>query len=267
MSHTSKLNLHKIAAMPIAVRHKACPYLWRIQPISPGVHEKDPSCGPVGLVVSRADFEPDAGLRLRPYQYMDGRQLRDRFMRLKTDEDFLKFLNDVGMFYSAPGMIGERWQVADFRAFQKLFAALAKRAPATWEQYAITTLIPELFPTWEPIHISFLLNEFIGHSIKFHWKGEEPRDWYGARQIAVIETFEAVSTIIVTIELDHLRGAKFGVCARHDCPQFFEITSRHKRKYCSPECAHLIAVRRLRKRRKNKSRAQARIGRSKRPRV
>ena len=274
MSHTIKLSLNKIAKMPIAVSYKAYPYIWRTRPNSPGVQEQDPSCGPVGLVVSHAEFKLDrknaSSVRqyLQQHKYMDGRQLRDRFMRLKTDEDFLNFLNDSGVFIRTTKLFGSHkhrgWQFADFRAFQKLFAALAKRAPATWEEYSITTLMPELFPTWEPIEISWLVNDPVGYSIRFQWKGEEPRDWYGAKQMAVIETFDVVSTIMVTIELDHLRGAKFGVCARHDCPQFFEITSRHKRKYCSSGCAHLVAVRRVRKRQQNTSQAQARIGRAER---
>jgi hypothetical protein len=45
------------------------------------------------------------------------------------------------------------------------------------------------------------------------------------------------------LALERLAGTEFGWCARHDCRKFFRCTSKHKRKYCSPECAHLIAVR------------------------
>jgi len=43
-------------------------------------------------------------------------------------------------------------------------------------------------------------------------------------------------------------GAEYGWCARTDCDGFFRIASRHPRKYCSPECAHLAAVRASRER-------------------
>jgi hypothetical protein len=41
-------------------------------------------------------------------------------------------------------------------------------------------------------------------------------------------------------------GTRFGWCERRDCAKFFRCTNKHKRKYCSPECGHLVAVRKSR---------------------
>ena len=54
---------------------------------------------------------------------------------------------------------------------------------------------------------------------------------------------EAVRT---TISIDHLSNVSFGICKRQDCRKLFERTTQQKRMYCSPECAHLANVRKLR---------------------
>ncbi len=56
--------------------------------------------------------------------------------------------------------------------------------------------------------------------------------------------------IKATITIDHLRKVRFGICRRHDCRRLFKRTSRQKRFYCKPECAHLANVRKLRAQKK-----------------
>ena len=64
-----------------------------------------------------------------------------------------------------------------------------------------------------------------------------------------LNTFDA---ILSTIFIDRLRKLRFKVCARPDCATIYELTSRHKRKFCSYDCAHLMTVRRSRKGKKQK---------------
>jgi hypothetical protein len=59
--------------------------------------------------------------------------------------------------------------------------------------------------------------------------------------------------IEVAITLDMVRKIKTDFCRRKDCGKPFKLTSLHKRKYCSPECAHLVSVRNSRKRNPKKS--------------
>ena len=85
--------------------------------------------------------------------------------------------------------------------------------------------------------------------------------------MAVIETEDVVSSILATLIIDHLRGAKVKVCARRDCSNFFEITSRHEKKYCQQYCAHIESQRRTRKKQKreaSESQVQKVKGRAKR---
>jgi hypothetical protein len=64
-----------------------------------------------------------------------------------------------------------------------------------------------------------------------------------------LNTFDA---ILSSIFIDGLRNLHFKVCARPDCATIYELTSRHKRKFCSYDCAHLMTVRRSRKRKKKR---------------
>lgn len=52
--------------------------------------------------------------------------------------------------------------------------------------------------------------------------------------------------LFATIMLDHAEGAKVLKCARPDCGIVFTANNRHKRKYCTWDCAHLVAVRKSR---------------------
>jgi hypothetical protein len=71
-----------------------------------------------------------------------------------------------------------------------------------------------------------------------------------------LNTFDA---ILSTIFIDGLRNLHFKVCARPDCATIYELTSRHKRKFCSYDCAHLMTVRRSRKGKKKKKKNNANL--------
>lgn len=71
----------------------------------------------------------------------------------------------------------------------------------------------------------------------------------------LVERFYCEDGIHATITIDHLAERQFGICKRHDCRKLFERTTRQRRLYCSPECAHLANIRKLRaEKRKARSR-------------
>ena len=53
--------------------------------------------------------------------------------------------------------------------------------------------------------------------------------------------------IMASIYLDNLANVKARMCQRSDCGVVYVPESNHKRKYCSPDCGHLVAVRNNRK--------------------
>jgi hypothetical protein len=73
------------------------------------------------------------------------------------------------------------------------------------------------------------------------------------RVIALRQEMTTFEAILCSIVIDRLRDRRFEVCQRPDCDRIYEVTSSHKRKFCSYDCAHLVAVRSARKRAKRRS--------------
>jgi len=62
-----------------------------------------------------------------------------------------------------------------------------------------------------------------------------------------------VVACVAQLFLEKLSGAQHGWCARPDCDRRFRIESKHDRKYCSSDCAHVMAVRAARERKRTKT--------------
>ncbi len=63
----------------------------------------------------------------------------------------------------------------------------------------------------------------------------------------IVERLFCEDAIKATLTIDHLGKVKFGICKRHDCRKLFKRKTAQKRLYCTPECAHLANVRKIRK--------------------
>lgn len=72
-------------------------------------------------------------------------------------------------------------------------------------------------------------------------------EWMQGLPVLRTEPNSLFEALAWTAVIDHVRKARFGRCRRQDCHAAFEITSRHKRKFCSYACAHLVVVRASRK--------------------
>jgi hypothetical protein len=156
--------------------------------------------------------------------------------------DFLNFLNQVGRFSSLDQVEkGQGWKLKELIACQHLFAELAKHPPEGWNACAERSILKDSHAGLAILNAIAMSTRY---TVEFHWTGSPA--WNGAQHVALIETKDVLATMLATLQIDHLRGAKFGICARADCPRFFEIKSRHIRKYCSYDCAHLETVRRSR---------------------
>lgn len=265
-----KLQIQKLAAIPISVLHRAIPRVWeyKINPVR--LPKIGAPAGPIKSFVSHETSRPfvewKKGIKLPapplPPQYHDALVLRESFMKLKSEQQFLEFLNLVGMFTSlSEAEHNSGWTLEELMGCQEMFTQLALRSPDTWGDYAQSLMSPT-----SKVHRGIVgaLASSAVHKIEFYWKGTPPVDWFGAKNLAVIETTNAVAAILTTIELDHLRGMRFGSCARQDCPRFFEIRSKHNQAYCSQPCAHLASIRRMRERKK--AALKARASNKKRPR-
>lgn len=158
----------------------------------------------------------------------DAHRLRDEFLSMMTDspaadEELLAFLNRYGALSKHQQDV-PFFEPADLWAEQsRLRNAMVQKA--TLEDF-ILGRYPELLRQLELI----------------------PEWPYTKLNAAGWNTASNTATM-----LDLLNGAKFGICARKDCSGVYEFSSDHKRSYCSPECAHVVAVRNSRERAAKKS--------------
>lgn len=174
--------------------------------------------------------------------YLDPWHVRDDFFGLQTEDDFVRFLGQVGIFSPVHQADYEgAWELKDFRGWQQVFREFLRRSPANWSEY-LDKLKKEK-PGFNARLICFVLKDAHSFTLQFRWEQ--------GLQSVVLETRDVVTAIFATIHVDRLRGAKFGFCARRDCRKPFEITSKHQRQYCQQYCAHLESLRRMRERQKD----------------
>jgi hypothetical protein len=157
----------------------------------------------------------------QPHGPFDPWQLREEFLSLEPEhwEGFVEMAGQFGTF---------RISKNDFVEWQQLLRQALLRHPRGWRKFESRFDRRKVGKLFEPLPISFA--------------------WDAVVPTARIRTTKTLVAIIATIQLDVLRGAEFKVCARADCPSPpFKVETRHKI-YCSPECAHLVAVRNSRAR-------------------
>lgn len=195
---------------------------------------------------------------------IDGWGLRRRFLRLKPGdrEAALQFLQGVGVWraQSAPGASLEEGNALVSGAFgARVFNGRALSVPLhdllRQQQWWLKTLrdpaaLKARFgtppaPSAKSIQkLSFALQTATMNELPMHI------EWKRGGAFAVVETITGWEMLVATIHLDLLRHADFKSCARADCGIPFPRLSGHNQIYCSPECAHVVAQRALRKRKK-----------------
>jgi hypothetical protein len=165
---------------------------------------------------------------LRP---IDVYEIRDQFFNISEPEQGLRLFNQYGIFggehqSSFPFQVALSF--ADLLQWQKLLRECRLTEPGSWEtlskEYArlrhsssILGAQDILIPLESPIRISL-------------------RCWC------------VRDAILAAIYLDKLANVKSSMCHRPDCGVVFNHESGHQRKYCTSDCAHLVAVRNERKR-------------------
>ena len=185
--------------------------------------------------------------------FSDAVGIREQFMSITTEAQALEFLNGAGVFEGHREDCQLGWTLDHFRVWQEFFAELAKELPERWHElmYRATVKHPE---------VSFIraLMDVHGSDHLLDFPARVPLTAANdPKRHLVIRTRSVVKAIIASIRFDSLRGAKFRVCARNDCFQFFEPKTAHARKYCTTRCAHTDSQRRSREK-QNKGRKKKR---------
>jgi hypothetical protein len=234
---TGKLSIRtrsEAVQVPITVVFKATPCTWKVKRIRFKTMAGDLPDARSRFFARRAQV---------PEQLYEAWDVRQAFLGLQTGEDFLSFLNTYGRL-SSRGDYSNPWELRDLKGWQQVLRELMMQPPDTWRKYieSLKTLEAE----FDAHRISRALREVRRFTIEFCW--------HGPMRAALLHTEDVVTAIFATIQVDQLAGTRFRMCARPDCSRFFEITSKHERKYCSQYCAHFESLRRTRKGQKEKRR-------------
>jgi hypothetical protein len=234
MAQETKPKIAAVTGIPITVEYKATLCSWEIK------QHPDVWVSHGGSRVHPKRFFEYGGYPPH-WKYFDPWKVREDFLGLRTESEFLAFLNQVGRFTGATGwgVVTGHWDVETFTCWQQIFREFLRRSPATWNHVVESLAIPGT-------------TRLIKNVLRVTRRLPTQFRWQGARHLAILEGRDVVSAIIATIYVDHLRGATFSFCTRPDCRKAFEFTSKHKRKYCSQYCAHLESLRRMRARQKRK---------------
>jgi hypothetical protein len=167
-------------------------------------------------------------------------EMRNKFFRLKPgdSEALISFLQTAGLFEAAG------------RTFLGKEPNAEKRAITTTNDGQFETRYLEKMSEEHIWGLQRLLNgalrNLAGHTGKYsdfqvqivHAKG-------GPKVILTTTTF--LDSLLLTLAVDKVQGAKVRKCARPDCGVLFSTTGGHKRKYCQWYCGHIQSVRKQRK--------------------
>jgi hypothetical protein len=151
--------------------------------------------------------------------------LRTRFLSIDdTPEAAVAFLNGLGMWTAC-----EHVYYDEFRKWKALIPRLMRLKPKCW---------CDLLCTHDQELVEYA--GFIECLFQFEWYERSPK--LVARPSTVLDA------ILLTISVDHARGARFRCCQDRDCGRPFPV-ERKGQKYCGRECCHRSVVRRCRARR------------------
>lgn len=177
----------------------------------------------------------------------DPREKRNEFLRLPEGDarGLLKFLNSVGLFQrSAPPSEFDWIQSVTVRG-QDGFAFRVDydvETDARW-MWVVRRAISESLREGKSTIEAADMADF---NVRFTRYRGEP--------CVLLTTATFLDALLLTLEIDRIRGAKIRKCARPDCGIVFSNSGGHEKKYCERYCAHIESVRRDRKRAKQKGR-------------
>jgi len=195
---------------------------------------------------------------------IDGWGLRRRFLRLKRGnwKAALQFLQDVGVWQAEPDPkasleAGNKLVSGAFGARAFNGRALPVPLDVLWQkqQWWLKTLrdpaaLKKGFGPPPAASAKSIQKLFFGLQTRMMNEFPMHIEWKRGGAFAVVETITGWEMLVATTHLGLLRHADFNSCARRDCGIPFPRRSGHNQIYCSTECAHVVAQRALRERKK-----------------
>jgi hypothetical protein len=190
---------------------------------------------------------------------IDPWQERAEFLRLPLDpshprfhrapERLIEFLNRVGV-WEQPSFIDRRLEGTVLSTGHVVYGQPMRDLSFFWETQML---------------LEDLMNDESSLFREGYLRSKRPQNWAEAEGIAerqdifsltfdwgkrvprpTITTVCFWNAVLLTLQIDLVKGTRFRTCARPDCGIPYPITNRHKRKYCSQYCGHIESLRRKR---------------------
>jgi len=170
------------------------------------------------------------------------REISNAFFAIKTP-------NDAKEFLASYGPLGSLWDFAkwwDWSASYKVrWSELIKTQDILKEAWRRphTAWDSNAKEPWSRENTNWSLARLrTGMDLPFHVNFDLERPVL----YAVVAT--GVQALVADLFLTTLAGLSSGFCARPDCGKLFQKTTKHERKFCSQDCAHMESVRKFRAR-------------------
>jgi hypothetical protein len=212
-----------------------------------------------GEIVFRGQMKEELSPDTTALPELDGEACRDRFFSLPENDpaQIRDFLNAVGVW-------SKDEESASLDALRRpLYVHLDE--VWTFRNHLRDSLLPEnreKFKTEvtpelpKPKTLLGLMTE------PYSWVNEFPLRFELSKIAAGVVTLtNARRMLFATVLADVASGIRFKECKRRDCRKPFAIESKHKKKFCSQYCGHLVSQRKKRHAEQNKKRADRRRAR------
>jgi hypothetical protein len=213
-------------------------------------------------------FSLHGGSKTSPtvHNCINAHQLRDAFLSVRTPAQALNWIAASGHFrnlYEDEGFTLARLTWDDFQLWQEFIRGLLRQGfgPRVkgWDQRTEhEKQDPDRLFFVTPDHLSPLLKDLsVAESLWILGSPDELSISQGSlfryREyphpqplVAEITVSSALEAMLATVYVDRITDTKFQACGLRDCPEIYEVSSKHERQYCSQACAHKASVRRRR---------------------
>jgi hypothetical protein len=174
----------------------------------------------------------------------DAFDVRRDFLSIRSPEDALYFFARYGPFQFKPN---------NTSATKESLAVRAEPIAWSWlmqtQQDFAECLLAEGIPVKKAWLYEFVFARPLSLDVPFRAvspqpskRQDPPRLTDSLEDAAIAPCADVVDALRASVFLSRMRGFQWSRCARRGCEQLFEQTTRRRKLYCTPECAHLQAV-------------------------
>ncbi|MHB1959415.1 MAG: hypothetical protein ACYCO5_10330 [Acidobacteriaceae bacterium] len=173
----------------------------------------------------------------------DAFNVRRDFLSIRSPEDALRFFERYGPFQFLPRSQAATKTSESVRADSWKWSKL-QQARQNFEQALLAEGIPvEKAWLYEFMFTRPLILELPFRAVtSLPTKRADSHIADGIEDAAIAPCEDVVDALRASIFISRMGGFQWSRCARKGCEQLFEQTTRRRKLYCSPECAHLQAV-------------------------